>query len=170
MTPDKDKYRQGHSVGEVGSMVLTLPVGGAAGALRGLSVAGTRVLGRLRGVPKPVAGPNGALRDPLTGRFVKNPEKKQSPAPATGSAHGNSRASTAETHLYRLEDQKGNLLKWGITSNLKGRYTQKFLEDKNMIPMTSGPRDQMLNLERWIVERNPGPLNKERWAGTVNGR
>jgi hypothetical protein len=31
--------------------------------------------------------------------------------------------------------------------------------------MTSGARREMLNLERWIVEHNPGELNHERWAG-----
>jgi hypothetical protein len=71
------------------------------------------------------------------------------------------------THLYRLEDLDGNLLKWGITSNLKGRYSSSFLEDKVLVPMTSGSRDQMLNLERWIVERDPGPLNFEPWAGSA---
>lgn len=81
--------------------------------------------------------------------------------------HGNSRASTALTHLYRLEDAEGNLLKWGVTNNLKGRYSQGFLSDKTLIPMTSGSRSNMLNLERWIVERDPGPLNLERWAGSM---
>ena len=28
-----------------------------------------------------------------------------------------------------------------------------------------GTGREMLNLERWIVERDPGPLNRERWAG-----
>jgi hypothetical protein len=81
--------------------------------------------------------------------------------------HGNSRASTALAHLYRLEDAEGNLLKWGVTNNLKGRYSQGFLSDKTLIPMTSGSRSDMLNLERWIVERDPGPLNRERWAGSM---
>lgn len=55
----------------------------------------------------------------------------------------------------------------GVTNGLKGRYSASFLEDKVMVPMTSGTRDQMLNLERWIVERDAGPLNFEPWAGSV---
>jgi hypothetical protein len=35
--------------------------------------------------------------------------------------------------------------------------------------MTSGARREMLNLERWIVEHNPGELNHERWAGKKAG-
>lgn len=31
--------------------------------------------------------------------------------------------------------------------------------------LTSGSRREMLNLERFIVERDPGPLNREPWAG-----
>ncbi len=114
---------------------------------------------------KTVAGPNGALRDVATGRFLANPATAS--RVTSGAVHGNSRASTALTHLYRLEDLDGNLLKWGITDNLKGRYSSSFLEDKVLVPMTSGSRDQMLNLERWIVERDAGPLNLEPWAGSV---
>ena len=114
---------------------------------------------------KTVPGPNGALRDVATGRFVSNPATQR--AAATGAVHGNSRASQAVTYLYRLEDLDGNLLKWGITNNLKGRYSSKVLEDKVLVPMTRGSRDQMLNLERWIVERDPGPMNFERWAGAA---
>lgn len=112
---------------------------------------------------KTVPGPNNALRDVASGRFASNPAKAQ--APVANSAHGNSRSSEAVTHLYRLEDANGNLLKWGITSNLGSRYSLGFLSDKQLLPMTSGTRDHILNLERWIVERDPGPLNFEPWAG-----
>jgi hypothetical protein len=40
-----------------------------------------------------------------------------------------------------------------------------YLRGKTMELMTTGTRREMLNLERWIVERDPGPLNLERWAG-----
>ncbi len=63
----------------------------------------------------------------------------------------------------RLEDNQGNLLKWGITSNLNRRYPGWYLRDKNLVPMTSGKRSEMMNLERWIVRRDRGPLNRERW-------
>lgn len=35
--------------------------------------------------------------------------------------------------------------------------------------MQSGTRREMLNLERFIVERDPGPLNREPWAGAFEG-
>ncbi|TFB94550.1 hypothetical protein [Cryobacterium sp. HLT2-28] len=33
----------------------------------------------------------------------------------------------------------------------------------------SGSRSNMLNLKRFIVERDPGPMNLERWAGDFAG-
>ena len=112
-----------------------------------------------------VPGPNGALRNVATGQFAPNPATVH--AGTSASVHGNSRNSSALTYLYRLEDDEGELVKWGITSNIKGRYPASFLEDKTLVPMTSGSRSDMLNLERWIVERDPGPLNLERWAGVA---
>ena len=32
--------------------------------------------------------------------------------------------------------------------------------------LNTGSRSELLKQERGIVERNPGPLNKERWAGS----
>ncbi|MEU4388976.1 polymorphic toxin-type HINT domain-containing protein [Promicromonospora sp. NPDC023805] len=110
-------------------------------------------------------GENGALRNPTTGRFEPNPATPPRPAPSA--THGNSRASTATNYLYRRVSADGTFQKWGITSNLKGRYGSTELGTDRLIPMTSGTRDQMLNLERWIVERDPGPLNNESWAGSV---
>jgi hypothetical protein len=37
-----------------------------------------------------------------------------------------------------------------------------FMEDKKMKILAQGSRREMLNLERFIVERDPGPLNRER--------
>jgi hypothetical protein len=36
--------------------------------------------------------------------------------------------------------------------------------NKDMQIMMSGTRREMLDLERWIVERDPGKLNHESWA------
>jgi hypothetical protein len=77
--------------------------------------------------------------------------------------------SPATTYLYRLSTDAGAYLKTGITSDPGGRYTQGFLADKVMEFLTSGSRSNMSNLERFIVERDPGPLNFERWAGTQAG-
>ena len=43
------------------------------------------------------------------------------------------------------------------------------MSDKFMRIMTSGNRSDMMNLERYIVELDPGPLNFERWAGAMAG-
>jgi len=81
--------------------------------------------------------------------------------------HGNSLDSPKETSLYRLNDANtGEYLKTGITANPRSRYSGPFMQDKSMEILTSGPRREMANLERFIVERDPGPLNKERFAGT----
>jgi hypothetical protein len=81
--------------------------------------------------------------------------------------HGNSLNSTATNWLYRITDTKtGDLVKWGISQNPARRYSRAELRGKTMELMTSGSRREMINLERWIVERNPGPQNFERWAGT----
>jgi hypothetical protein len=113
-----------------------------------------------------VPGANGALRNASTGRFAPNPARA-APTPSSGT-HGNSLASAATTYLYRLEDAAGNYLKTGITSDPAGRYTQGFLADKSMTILTSGSRSEMANLERFIVERDPGPLNREPWAGAFS--
>jgi hypothetical protein len=88
---------------------------------------------------------------------------------ANAVVHGNSRLSTKTAYLYRLSDDSGNYLKTGITSDLRRRYSQKFLLDKRLDVITSGSRSDMLNLERFIVERDPGPWNFERWAGDFAG-
>jgi hypothetical protein len=87
------------------------------------------------------------------------------PRPQSSGVHGNSLNSPRVTYLYRLEDLQGNYLKTGITDLVNPRYSQGFLADKNMIFLTSGTRREMVNLERFIVERDPGPLNFEDHAG-----
>nr|WP_068893132.1 DUF6443 domain-containing protein [Pedobacter panaciterrae] len=84
------------------------------------------------------------------------------------SVNANSKASTLENTLYRLETTGGEYLKTGITSkeNPLKRYTNKFMEDKKMIRLDKGSRVDMLKKERSIVESNPGPLNLEPWAGS----
>jgi hypothetical protein len=82
--------------------------------------------------------------------------------------HGNSALSQKTAYLYRLEDANtGAHLKWGITDDPSpyGRYTSEFLEGKRMIFEDQGPRSLMLQIERDMVEIDPGPLNNEPWAG-----
>lgn len=80
--------------------------------------------------------------------------------------HGNSAGSPKPAFLYRLYDRvTGEYLKTGISQAPSRRYSSTFLEGKRMEVLTSGPRREILNLERYIVERDPGRLNRERWAG-----
>lgn len=112
-----------------------------------------------------VDGANGALRDPATGRFAPNPDRV-APEPSSG-LHGNSRLSDATTFLYRRVTNDGGFQKWGITNSLKGRYSSTELGTDQLIPMTYGSRSDMVDLERWLVESDPGPLNGESWAGAT---
>lgn len=121
-----------------------------------------------RWAPQTSAGPNGALRDVATGRFASNPSRV-APSPASG-IHGNSLASTRPTTLCQLTDaETGVHLKWGITSeaNPIARYTAAELQGRILNPIQVGSRADMAALERWLVERAPGPMNLEPWAGTV---
>jgi RHS repeat-associated protein len=88
---------------------------------------------------------------------------------APKAVHGNSLDSPKTTYLYKLYDNDGNYLKTGVSQNPNRRYSGKFMEDKRIDPFESGTRREMLDRERHIVERNPGPLNFEPWAGTVKG-
>ena len=81
------------------------------------------------------------------------------------SVHGNAALSSRTAFLYRMETVEGDLLKWGITQNLRTRYSSGFLLGKNLMPITSGSRSDMLLLERYLVETQAGPLNLEPWAG-----
>lgn len=48
---------------------------------------------------------------------------------------------------------------------IEKRYSSGFLKDKQLVPVEKGSRAEILKKERKIVEKNPGPLNKEPWAG-----
>ena len=81
--------------------------------------------------------------------------------------HGNSYASTRVTTLYRLVDtQSGEILKYGISSSTKDRYSKTFLEGKALQELANGPRIDMARLERLIVETSARslPLNREPWS------
>jgi hypothetical protein len=79
--------------------------------------------------------------------------------------HGNSGDSPLTAYLYRLTSTTGEYLKTGISQNPASRYPKWFMRDREMEILTSGQRRDILNLERYIVERDPGKLNGEPWAG-----
>ncbi len=82
---------------------------------------------------------------------------------AHNACHGNSYASTATTQLYALFSKTGELLKFGISSNLARRYPKGYLADKVLQPLLQGSRPQMAALEKFFVNQAGGKLNCERW-------
>ena len=80
--------------------------------------------------------------------------------------NGNSLNSPKTAYLYKLTDEQGNFLKWGVTQNevLASRYTKAFMADKRIFRVDSGSRRNMVELERSHVIEYPGPLNNEPWA------
>lgn len=66
--------------------------------------------------------------------------------------------------LYKKVDRHGKFLKWGITKHIgpNKRYTKKPRNGGRVIPMKRGPRNKMVRLERRLVERYPGPENREK--------
>jgi RHS repeat-associated protein len=87
-------------------------------------------------------------------------------ARSVDSMHGNAALSPRTAYLYRLEQlATGQRLKYGITDDPFGRYPVGFMRDKRMVIVDQGRRSQMLPAERGMVEVDPGPLNREPWAG-----
>ena len=119
----------------------------------------------------------GAKADDLVdaGKALSNVDDAADAAKATDKVadagkriHGNSLDSPKEATLYQLSDSKtGEHLKYGVTgaSPVESRYSKEFMSTKEMTPIASGARKDMVKVERGLVEKNPGPLNKEPWAG-----
>lgn len=145
-----------YSNGEASVSMTNVPEGGKLKALGGAAL---NIFGSI---------PGGGT---TAGIFAKAPGVKAAIAEAVEGAtkvHGNSKLSTAETTLYRLETRSsGEYLKTGVTSKAipEKRYSNSFMADKKMTPLDKGKRAEMLDKERKIVEKNPGPLNREPWAG-----
>ncbi len=105
---------------------------------------------------------------PKVQKVVKNVFGGQ---PYKATIHGNSRASDKPTRVYELYEQGTNkYLKTGITSNPvpERRYPKSFMSDKYMEFPLGGrnstlPRSDALDTERFMITKNPGPLNHERW-------
>lgn len=86
--------------------------------------------------------------------------------PSAKPPHGNLVDDRPAT-LYEKADKDGNLLKHGVTrhDDPTKRYTKKQIGDGKVVPVERGPRREMLKKERERVETNPGPENREPWAG-----
>jgi hypothetical protein len=72
-----------------------------------------------------------------------------------------------------MENDKGEFQKWGITEHVddpKKRYGKNLPDGWDVKPKAKGKRSSMLDLERELTEKRPGPLNKEKWAGKKKGQ
>ena len=69
--------------------------------------------------------------------------------------------------LYEKYDKEGNFRKHGITKHQdpNRRYTAKQIAGGTVVRTDRGPRSEMIKKERDLVEKNPGPDNREPWAG-----
>ncbi|WP_237319182.1 RHS repeat-associated core domain-containing protein [Vibrio sp. J1-1] len=105
---------------------------------------------------------DGRLRN-ADGTFAYDGGPKKS---STNSSHGNTRTPDTEATLYGKFDANGNFEKWGISQDASTRYSAKELAGGRIKEYRRGPRDQMLDRERRLVERFPGPKNNEPWAGS----
>lgn len=107
-------------------------------------------------------GCNGALRG-ADGRFAPNPATL---ARNNGNGvHGNT-AGNQYAERYELYDKNGIFQKNGVSQNANTRYSKAELAGGRVRVVETGPRRQMLDNERFATETNPGPLNREPWAGT----
>jgi RHS repeat-associated protein len=79
-------------------------------------------------------------------------------------AHGNT-AGDQPAELYEKHDANGNFEKHGVSQDASKRYTKKEVNGGTVKVTDRGPRKEMLKKERHNVETNPGPKNKEPWAG-----
>jgi len=161
------------------ALVTVAAIVGLAGSASAATTAGAET--RLRASIEPAAVLGGVAEYETAGQRLGEAPDRVVSVVATGVAaetgetaaqaavHGNSASSPARAYLYRLYDSEGNYLKTGISKNPTSRYTKTFMQDKYMEIMQSGSRRQMLNLERFIVERDPGPLNREPGAGAFGG-
>lgn len=80
------------------------------------------------------------------------------------SGHGNV-AGDQEAVLYKRYDKDGNFEKHGVTQDPDTRYSKKEIDGGRLVESERGPRRDMLKKERERVESDPGPLNREPWAG-----
>jgi hypothetical protein len=80
--------------------------------------------------------------------------------------HGNTVDDRPAT-LYEKYDKDGNFQKHGVTKHEdpSKRYTSKEIDGGTVVAGESGPRREMILKEREKVETNPGPDNREPWAG-----
>jgi hypothetical protein len=83
---------------------------------------------------------------------------------AVASDHGNI-LGNQPADVYKRYDADGNYLKTGISQDANTRYTKDEISGGKVEVETTVSRTEAAKIERIEVETNPGPLNKEPWAG-----
>ena len=164
-TTDSSDWNVGDAAGAVVSGAVESAVNPLAkiGKVSKLANAAQKVYSKFSKAGRATTKFTGGAWRTADGRFAKSPFAKAKPSRA--SKHGNSYDSDRVTTLYRLTDRRtGELLKYGISSNPGKRYTKGFLSDKRMRSITSGSRRDMARLERQLVTRGGGRLNREPWS------
>ena len=125
------------------------------------------VVARLLGKP----APRGSFRDgdgrlrSANGTFAPDGGRKR----ATGRGTHGSTAGAQPATLYARYDADGQLLKWGVSQQPDARYSDAELAGGFLREVADGTRREMLDFERALAETNPGPLNREPWAGSRVG-
>ncbi|MCP4297487.1 MAG: hypothetical protein GY786_17960, partial [Proteobacteria bacterium] len=97
------------------------------------------------------------------GYYTIGKNDKQEPVNSP-SEHGNT-LNREQTEIYIKRDADGNNEKIGISKDSATRYTQQELDGGKAVPIGNRPRVRAAEIERFMVERKPGPQNKEPWAG-----
>lgn len=103
---------------------------------------------------------DGRLRH-ANGKYAYDGGSKKS----SGGSHGNNSDSDAPATLYGKFDRNGKFEKWGISQDTSTRYSKADLAGGRLKRYRTGKRSDILKRERRLVERFPGPKNKESWAG-----
>lgn len=97
---------------------------------------------------------------------IKQTKNAKNALNAGKDSHGN-KADSRPATLYEKYDKDGNFQKHGVTKHEDPtkRYTAKQIDGGTVVRTDRGPRVDMLRKERDLVERQPGPDNREPWAG-----
>jgi hypothetical protein len=117
-------------------------------------------------------GKPGTLTDPAeVGKKAVKPgdtgnKTKDAVSTSEKAPHGNTLDDRPAT-LYGKYDREGKFSKWGITKHEdpSKRYSKKAIDGGEVRPVERGPRSDMAKKERDKIETNPGPDNREPWAG-----
>lgn len=146
-----------------------MATGGAVKLLGGV-VGGVRTAGKLEKAGEAISDSKKA-RKALAGAASAGEDVAEHTVPPNHlpkpkAPHGNLIDGRPAT-LYTKLDKDDQLLKHGVTrhEDPTKRYTKKQIGDGKVVRVERGPRKEMLQKERELVETNPGPENREPWAG-----